>query len=353
MEATARVIVQHGPNEQQHWRRFAAVMCFILFYYHFVTFGSKVWNANQRWIADIAEPNKALAFVGMITTIAFYLAGRTLTLRRTFSVIWLIIPITNMILIRVLQAADQSSHGIYIGPFAPYPGIKLQPTTAFLVELARDVPWMGVCVVGLWCSRSAYQAREHKRPVWVWMALAWCAGQLAVLFLHNSIEYELRKALASMHAEDFALPMSLILPALTILLLYTAKDPARFTSFTHGSISLALAVFNAFWITELFHSPIIALLASSNEPFNWYIHPLPLGSRFMSHDFFVWVFVEPVLHAGPWFVIAVFVWRAPLRVPADDGSPYPRRYCGHCHYNLQGIASERCPECGRALVFDE
>lgn len=36
----------------------------------------------------------------------------------------------------------------------------------------------------------------------------------------------------------------------------------------------------------------------------------------------------------------------------DDGSPWPRRYCGKCFYNLQGVQSEKCPECGTTLTED-
>ncbi len=62
------------------------------------------------------------------------------------------------------------------------------------------------------------------------------------------------------------------------------------------------------------------------------------------------MFVYSVMMAGPWVLIAFYAWRVPMRKPADDGSPYPRRYCGNCYYNLYGVDSQRCPECGVELV---
>ena len=41
-----------------------------------------------------------------------------------------------------------------------------------------------------------------------------------------------------------------------------------------------------------------------------------------------------------------YAWKAPMRKPPDDGTPFPRRFCGKCYYNLHGIEANRCPECG-------
>ncbi|MBI4582099.1 MAG: hypothetical protein HY718_20550 [Planctomycetes bacterium] len=49
-------------------------------------------------------------------------------------------------------------------------------------------------------------------------------------------------------------------------------------------------------------------------------------------------------------LIAIYARRYPMRVPPEDGSPWPRRYCGQCGYNLHGIEAAECPECGRRLV---
>jgi hypothetical protein len=59
--------------------------------------------------------------------------------------------------------------------------------------------------------------------------------------------------------------------------------------------------------------------------------------------------VAPVQWAGPWFLVAMFAYRAWMHPLPDDRSPYPRRYCGRCRYNLLGVTSPRCPECGSEL----
>src|SRR5262249_8419680 len=43
-------------------------------------------------------------------------------------------------------------------------------------------------------------------------------------------------------------------------------------------------------------------------------------------------------------------WRHHDSGIADDGSRWPRRYCGRCFYNLHGLEPDRCPECGMLLA---
>jgi hypothetical protein len=61
------------------------------------------------------------------------------------------------------------------------------------------------------------------------------------------------------------------------------------------------------------------------------------------------LFVNLPANAGPWLLIALYAWRVPMRALPDDGSPYPRRYCARCHYNLHGLDADLCPECGNRL----
>ena len=43
-----------------------------------------------------------------------------------------------------------------------------------------------------------------------------------------------------------------------------------------------------------------------------------------------------------------------MRLPPEDGTPYPRRYCGNCYYNLHGLdTAERCPECGEPVPSEK
>jgi hypothetical protein len=79
-------------------------------------------------------------------------------------------------------------------------------------------------------------------------------------------------------------------------------------------------------------------------------HIFPFDSSFFNRDLFTATFVETVMAAGPWILIARHIRRHPMRLPVDDGSPWPRRYCGRCMYNLHGIDAATCPECGRTLI---
>jgi len=73
------------------------------------------------------------------------------------------------------------------------------------------------------------------------------------------------------------------------------------------------------------------------------------GILWTQHDFLC-LFVTPIRLVGPWLLIAIYAWKAPMRKPPDDGTPFPRRFCGKCYYNLHGIDANRCPECG--TVFE-
>jgi len=77
------------------------------------------------------------------------------------------------------------------------------------------------------------------------------------------------------------------------------------------------------------------------------------GPVVFDRTLFECLFVVRVKWAGPWLLIAVFACRAWMHPFPDDGSPYPRRYCGRCRYNLLGVPQPRCPECGSELHMPE
>jgi hypothetical protein len=82
---------------------------------------------------------------------------------------------------------------------------------------------------------------------------------------------------------------------------------------------------------------------------DWQTLPHPLNFYLINRYAFTKIFVDSVFTAGPWLLIAVFAWRVPMTRLPEDGSPFPRRYCGKCRYNLHGLDTNVCPECGAKL----
>jgi len=129
-----------------------------------------------------------------------------------------------------------------------------------------------------------------------------------------------------------------------------------FFSFSYLAI-LLVAILLIFFRNRWAFVPV-ALLAGCNSiwllyaTFSWgrTLTELPNGWRFLANSrLFELLCVYPAAEVGPWLLIAVWSWRAMVLSRLEDGSPYPRRYCGRCYYNLHGLESEVCPERGSRL----
>ena len=89
----------------------------------------------------------------------------------------------------------------------------------------------------------------------------------------------------------------------------------------------------------------LRLLSLGRGCYTWVLSDNPANPEVIVSEVQDW-FIWSVYLAGPWLVIAWWAWRYPTRAPADDGTPLPRWHCANCLYNLQGLTSDRCPECG-------
>jgi len=119
-------------------------------------------------------------------------------------------------------------------------------------------------------------------------------------------------------------------------------------AFSLAVVAAAPEIKAAYAISLLVRTAIDALLLSGLPGPVPDFSPYPFGCFLANETFFGLTFVTPVWLAGPWILIAVFAGRYPKRLPHDDGSPFPRRYCGHCGYNLHGLRDPICPECGQS-----
>jgi len=139
-------------------------------------------------------------------------------------------------------------------------------------------------------------------------------------------------------------------PFATTVLLLLAKPVARLAALVMGVVVMVLAVQGAWTVAGLVCSGIRMLYMESPYPMSEEVSHWRL---FLLNDStFRWVIIDQLIVAGPWFLIAVYVRLHPMRLPADDGSPYPRRYCANCFYNLHGVNDDQCPECGVVLSPD-
>ena len=176
-------------------------------------------------------------------------------------------------------------------------------------------------VVAVCCARKPRSAPSMQCP-WVWMAATWCFVRILLL---ASVE-------DGLNGYSFAGPLAFILPpAYACLLAGTAGllllkiRTARTLALMIAAIELALVWYDSY--------------------FGWLLVHFATGGHAWTRNAFHAICVRSVESVGPWLLIAVYAWRVPMTRLPDDDSPYPRRYCAVCGYNLHGLAESRCPEC--------
>ena len=78
-----------------------------------------------------------------------------------------------------------------------------------------------------------------------------------------------------------------------------------------------------------------------------------LPTRMMDRDFGFFVFTCVTTLA--WLPMTVFIWRESSTERAErlSGGSESALSCPICGYNLTGLSSARCPECGSAFTIDE
>ena len=344
------ILVRNENDRPHHWRRFLAALCFMEFYVTFVYAGLAIWDDDPglslgAWAEVLQIPWSRIPL--LVGAAMLYLCGRGLWRSRRSEKTWLwlgIVIVFLMIVCEVVAAAMWSSRG------NPYFAVRSATPigTAILAGIrSGSVHYVLLAVlgVGVWITRPNNRLLRTTTAPWVYCAAAYClmsipGGLLGQDNVAQMIGWAMfqRTSISSFFLLAGFISVALLIATAAALL---CRSPLART----GALILAAANIVVVWhiwypISMLVRIAIRAMMMS-----------LPLsaeideGAVWTQHDF-LGLFVNPVRLVGPWLLIAIYAWKAPMRMPPDDGTPFPRRFCGKCYYNLHGIEANRCPECG-------
>lgn len=348
MAQQAQVLVYETGHVPDDWRRFLAILCFIEFWASINEDGLRFWYSLRlpTWISSQYQIAWLIsAGAGVCRALCFWALGRALWRGRTR--FWR--PILGIAAWSALAVwASELPRLIDLRPLNPgedrgtnWWGILVSlRSTPFLYralgiapDVLRHLPWL---FVAGWAVVPRRSWPEGSRCPWVTLAAVWSfalafAGLISGGWGHGNLV----RVLGHICPLDFYSLQgvcSVVLPAACGLWVLVFRRRLWPIPLLIAAInSLEIASFGVYWVPQ-----VICADGSLRYLFN--------QRAFWS------LFVGTVQVAGPWLLIALWAKYYPTRVLAGDGSPFPRRFCGKCHYNLHGIDSTRCPECGAMLA---
>lgn len=359
MPYAAPILVQARSDPGTDWRRFVAVLCFLRFYGQFVPAGQSLWHDwSSQWQGSSVPLDLLSTLAAFLMSLLFYLYGRSLWLGGRRHKWFLALLIVGALVSLPLNIAS---------------GLETWKRVAGLFPWAQSAwPWVGgaiiVYVPWLLLVLAIGSRVVLKLPAiadtrtWAVLAAAWCFGEVLQSLL--GIPYRgswspgigAYIARLAMHWTFAPLPSAtayvvLIVPALAGVALLKGWAWARTLALVAASMAAIALALNAWMLSALVYAAITSLLMGCPH----YTDPMPVWWSFwLGHeDGFTGLFVYLPAHVGPWLLIAYYAWRVPTRQLPDDGSPFPRRFCGRCLYNLHGLTSDRCPECGASLLASD
>lgn len=328
-----RIIIQEESHTPGDWRPFVAGLCFIEFYTQFVSWGQHLVLFIREEHRPTPLDKTALVLllrcaIGLLCASAFLGYGRALWQKRPTTGYWL----TRVIALSVasIAATFLTMDDLSVPNSWRWFRYLIGATWA---SAPNNLPWLGLLLAGVW---DAYRRRNrHARAAsWVTFATIWCAFTVPYWCDWGWLLPRDRETVTG-----------LTVTVLTGLCLMMRRKEARSFAMGTGAVSAVPVIQSVRLWMILTHAACVGVLVSTHEPL-----PLPSWSSFFLYrDVFKLLCVDLVGVSGPWVLIAIYAWRVPMLVPPDDGSPFPRRYCGKCLYNLHGIDSPRCPECGSEL----
>jgi hypothetical protein len=354
MQPTAKIIVQEHadqPEQPTAWLRFVAVLCFIWFYYAFVGLGNAYWSEGFRFNASAAFEPAAIAQA--IAIGAIYLCGRSLWYGGRLLRWWLPVAAIVLAIATVLKAQQAyQSFGYAFGIVGMTPPTPLEQWLNAIGHAALpDLPLISVLITA--CLMTWQPARfmpTRCRP-WTVLAAVWivATGVPYLALTGGYLTHELQTVLQPYGLGYMAVVLELFPYGFTAALVLLGHRLVRTAALIMAGIELAIQIRHGWILSRFVYIGILALLASTPGGSDSWSLPYPFGSYLFNQMNFNAIFVNGVFEAGPWLLIAVFAWRVPMPRLPEDGSPFPRRYCGKCRYNLHGLDTNVCPECGAKL----
>ncbi|HPD32482.1 MAG TPA: hypothetical protein PLL20_21015 [Phycisphaerae bacterium] len=349
MRAASPILVVAEPDKSSgdSWRRFLAVLCFMEFYTGLVRSGTILW---ESWSDDFsplsANPMFWANAILLFRAFCLYICGRALWFGSKHAGRWVFIALVLTLVTLIWVAwSDYRAFCEIRGSSLPiWPARPWANLSYILRNAVQMVPLLTCFVISLLFRRSATGKGEPHTARWVVLASAWCFAVAVEELLVGNAGAFLAFCTQSIHLETGALYVYAAVVAGTGVLLILKAVPARTAALILAAIGVVYAAEESFVLPWLVNIAIHALYLSVPG------YPGGLSYRWVhTRQEFLGVFVDSVRLVGPWLLIALYARFVPMRTPPDDGSPYPRRYCRKCLYNLHGLESDRCPECGTEL----
>ncbi len=357
MHHAAPILVRHKHDRPQHWRRFVAVLCFMEYYVTFVHAGLAIWGDGHGLWLDPTAAVLRLTWTRiplLVGAAMLYLCGRGLWRSRRSERTGLWVGVVSLFLMVVCEVV---AGAIWSSSANPYFATRSATPigTAILAAFGSGsvhLVLLAVLIVGVWITRPDNRLLKTTTAPWVYCAAAYCLMSIPCGLLgQDDIAYMIGWAMFQRTSiSSFFLLAGFIsaafLSATAAALLYRSRL-ARTGALILAAANIVVVWYNWYPISKLVRIAIHALLMS-----------VPLQAQldesavWTQHDF-LGLFVNPVRLVGPWLLIAIYAWKVPMRKPPDDGTPFPRRFCGNCYYNLRGIEAGRCPECGTEFESSE
>lgn len=325
------ITVLDSPKPDKAWQRFAAVLCFLEAFYHFTVDGRWVSGFLGSLLSGIPSGCDLPWITMQLRPVVFVALGMALWNRHRSAhlLFWLAVAVC----LAEIGAIWQHQMSLR-GSMAAARGAKPFPISMMVRHVGeaalRETGWFALAAAGYWChSRSRRETGEGRHP-WVVCAGAWFSTQcMACVVLSVSGPWA---------SAIIPLPRSL-------WLLQQYVTGALFAAAAAGLLFQWRQV--RWMMLTCCLSAIAGCLFLDLRMYDFVF--LTEGIRKGIPDWLRICMPGYVVSVGQWALATWFAFRVPMYRDADDGSPFPRVYCGNCHYNLHGLDTVRCPECGMHL----